>query len=279
LDDRRAIAVAVARALEEDDVRHDVTTALLQEAARHPGTGRFVTEAPCVLAGGPVVAEVFGQLDAACTVEQVVAEGTLATPGATVLQVSGTVATLLAGERVALNFLQRLSGIATATRRAVEAVAGTGAKITDTRKTTPGLRALERYAVRMGGGVNHRFSLGAAVLWKDNHWAMLGATGMTLREALMAAPPEMPVIVEVETEAQFLAALEAGVSRLLVDNQLPDQVADWVGRAGPAVEIEASGGINAGTAEAFARAGATYLSMGGLTHTVQAAPIRMDLTG
>lgn len=279
MDERLEIAAAVARALEEDDVRHDATTVLLREAARRSAVGRFVVEAPCVLAGGPVVAEVFRQLDRCSVVEPLMAEGALAPAGTAVLHVSGSVATLLAGERVALNFLQRLSGIATATRCAVEAVAGTGAQITDTRKTTPGLRSLERYAVRMGGGVNHRFSLGAAVLWKDNHWAMLGATGMSLRDAISAAPPGTSVIVEVETDAQFEAALEAGVPRILVDNQSPDQVAAWVRRAGPAVQIEASGGITTATAGAFARAGAAFLSMGSLTHSIEAASIRMDLEG
>jgi nicotinate-nucleotide pyrophosphorylase (carboxylating) len=177
---------------------------------------------------------------------------------------------------VALNFLQRLSGIATLTRRAVDAVAGTGAVITDTRKTTPGLRALEKYAVRAGGGENHRLSLADAVLWKDNHWELLAHAGGTLGEVLRAVPAGVPVTVEVETEAQLEAALAAGVARVLVDNQPPDRVAAWVRRLGP-VPVEASGGITPETAPAYARAGARYISLGGLTQAAPAAALRLDL--
>src|SRR5439155_740473 len=183
---------------------------------------------------------------------------------------------VLAGERVALNFLQRLSGIATLTRRAVEAVTGTQARITHTRKTTPGLRALERYAVIVGGGVANRGSLAEAVLWKDNHWALLGAGG--LAPALAHAPPGVPIVVEVEDEAQFERALAAGVRHILADNQGPQRVAAWVRRAGPGVTIQASGGITPETARAYAEAGAALISIGALTHSAPAAPIRCDIT-
>jgi len=184
-------------------------------------------------------------------------------------------ATLLAGERVALNFLQRLCGIATLTRRAVEAVAGTAARITHTRKTTPGLRALERYAVTVGGGVANRGSLAEAVLWKDNHWALLGAGD--LAAALAAAPPGVPVVVEVEDEAQLERALAAGVRHVLADNQTPERVAAWVRRAGPGVTVQASGGITPESARHYAQAGAALISIGALTHSAPAAPIRCDI--
>ena len=196
--------------------------------------------------------------------------------GTVLARVRATAGALLAGERVALNFLQRLSGIATLTRRAVEAVTGTQARITHTRKTTPGLRALERYAVIVGGGVANRGSLAEAVLWKDNHWALLGAGG--LAPALAHAPPGVPIVVEVEDEAQFERALAAGVRHILADNQGPQRVAAWVRRAGPGVTIQASGGITPETARAYAEAGAALISIGALTHSAPAAPIRCDIT-
>ncbi|MGH2670546.1 MAG: nicotinate-nucleotide diphosphorylase, partial [bacterium] len=195
--------------------------------------------------------------------------------------VTARAGTLLASERVALNFLQRLSGIATLTRRMVEAVAGTGARITHTRKTTPGLRDLERYAVRVGGGVDNRASLADAVFWKDNHWVLLGATGRRLRDVLTAAtaPRGLPVVVEVETEAQLEEALAAGVTHILADNQPPERVAGWVRRAGPGVTMQASGGITVENAAAYARAGARLISVGALTHSAPAAAIGFELQG
>ncbi len=266
---------AVRRALAEDRARDDVTTRLLGPAADRSTAGTFIAEQPCVVAGLPVVASVFRELEPAARLEACVAEGAWVEPGAVVARAHARAATLLGGERVALNFLQRLSGIATATRRAVDAVAGTGARITDTRKTAPGLRELEKYAVRMGGGVNHRDSLADAVLFKDNHWAMLG--GAPLVEALARAPRGLPVMVEVETPEQLEMALAAGVRRILVDNQPPQRLAEWVRRAGPDVAVEASGGITPETARAYAEAGATFISIGSLTHSVRAAAIRFDV--
>jgi nicotinate-nucleotide pyrophosphorylase (carboxylating) len=184
---------------------------------------------------------------------------------------------LLSGERVALNYLQRLSGIATATRRAVDAVAGTGAVITDTRKTTPGLRPLEKYAVRIGGGENHRASLAEAVLWKDNHWELLGRRAGGLTEALRGAPEGVQVCVEVESERQLDEAAAAGVDWLLVDNQTPDTIASWSRRLGPGVTIEASGGITPETARPFAEAGAQRISIGALTYAPDLASISFEV--
>jgi nicotinate-nucleotide pyrophosphorylase (carboxylating) len=266
----------VRRALDEDAARRDVTTALLGKLADNPAVGTVLAEAACVVAGGPVAREVFRQLDPSIQFDQSVADGDRARAGTPIATVRGPSRPLLAGERVALNFLQRLSGIATATRRAVDAVAGTGAVITDTRKTTPGLRALEKYAVCMGGGENHRLSLSDAVLWKDNHWALLERSGRSLAQVLEAVPPGTPVTVEVEDEAQFAAAVAAGVKRILVDNQPPERVAVWARRVG-SVAIEASGGITPETALAYAHAGARYISIGALTHSASAAAIRLDL--
>ncbi len=268
-------AAQVRRALEEDRAAEDVTTGLLGGRADRVVVGRFVAEDRCVVAGVPVAWCVFASLDPSCRLDQAVGEGRWAEPGDLVATVRGPARALLGGERVALNFLQRLSGIATATRIAVDALRGTGAAITDTRKTTPGLRSLEKYAVRVGGGVNHRHSLADAVLWKDNHWRLLGDG--SLSDALSAVKNGTPVVVEVETEAQLEAALAAGARRILVDNQPPERLAEWATRAGPAVAVEASGGITPGTAAAYARAGATFISIGALTHSAVAAKFRFDL--
>ena len=222
-----------------------------------------------------MAAEVFRQLGVRDVLAPQVEDGNEVAAGEVVAEVHGPARLLLAGERTALNFLQRLTGIATATRAAVRAVEGTGAIVTDTRKTTPGLRELEKYAVRMGGGENHRAHLGAAVLWKDNHWALLGRG--SLAKALAGVPRGMPVVVEAETEEQFAAALEAGITRILVDNLPSKTVAKWVKRAGREVAIEASGGIGLENVRAYAEAGVRYISMGALTHSVRAIKIRMEI--
>jgi len=265
----------VRRALEEDRAPEDVTTRLLGAAAGRPASAAFIAEGHFAVAGLPIVGRVYAELDRDACLEPVAREGAWVEPGAVLARVRAPAATLLAGERVALNFLQRLCGIATLTRRAVEAVAGTAARITHTRKTTPGLRALERYAVTVGGGVANRGSLAEAVLWKDNHWALLGAGD--LAAALAAAPPGVPVVVEVEDEAQLERALAAGVRHILADNQTPERVAAWVRRAGPGVTVQASGGITPESARHYAQAGAALISIGALTHSAPAAPIRCDI--
>ncbi|HVH67337.1 MAG TPA: carboxylating nicotinate-nucleotide diphosphorylase [Gemmatimonadales bacterium] len=268
-------AAEVRRALAEDRAAEDVTTRLLGGLTGRRACADFVAEGRFVVAGLTVVARVYEALDAAAQVEALCEEGAWTEPGTVLARVRATAGTLLAGERVALNFLQRLSGIATLTRRAVDAVVGTAARITHTRKTTPGLRALERYAVTVGGGVENRGSLAEAVLWKDNHWALLGAG--RLAAALAGAPAGTPVVVEVESDAQLEQALAAGVRHILVDNQPPERVAMWVRRVGPGVTVQASGGITPETARAYAEAGARLISIGMLTHSAPAAPIRCDI--
>ena len=275
----------VRRALAEDRAREDVTTHLLGRAAEQRVEARFIAEGSLVAAGLPILMTVFRELDPRAAVRLMIADGSWADAGTTLAIVSGTARALLAGERVALNFVQRLAGVATLTRRAVDAVRGTPAKITHTRKTTPGLRSLELYAVRIGGGVENRATLAAAVLWKDNHWALLGQNSLSLAGALRAVPPGVPVIVEVETDEQLEAALAAGVTHILVDNQPPERVAVWAHRAagagagaGRSVTIQASGGITADTARAYADAGAALIAIGALTHSAPAAPIRCDIS-
>jgi nicotinate-nucleotide pyrophosphorylase (carboxylating) len=268
----------VRRALAEDRATEDVTTRLLGTAGDGLAVAHFVAEGAFVVAGLAIAGTVFQELDSGACLEVQTREGAWAEPGVAIATVRASARAVLAGERVALNFLQRLSGIATLTHQAVAAVAGTAAQITHTRKTTPGLRRLEQYAVRVGGGVENRASLADAVLWKDNHWALLAARGMALAEALASAPRGREAIVEVENEAQLEEALAAGVRHVLADNQPPEQVAAWVRRAGPEVTIQASGGITPETARAYAEAGATLISLGVLTHSPRAAPIRCDLT-
>jgi len=269
---------AVQRALAEDRADNDITTRLLGTAASRRVEARFVAEGAFVVAGVPILTTVFQEIDPAAAMTPCLSEGAWTNTGATIAVVRGAAAAVLAGERVALNFVQRLSGIATLTRRAVDAVQGTPARITHTRKTTPGIRDLELYAVRIGGGVDNRASLADAVLWKDNHWALLARDGGSLRDALRAVPRGVPVIVEVESDAQLEAALAAGVTHLLVDNQPPERIVAWAQRAGRGVTIQASGGITADGARAYADAGASLIAIGALTHSAPAAPVRCDIT-
>lgn len=265
------------RALGEDRAAEDQTTRLLGAATTTPGALHFVAEGLFVVAGAPVAGEVFLQLDPASRLETGVREGAWARPGDTLATVRGQTGALLSGERVALNFLQRLCGVATLTRRAVDAVRGK-AKITHTRKTTPGLRALERYAVLVGGGVENRASLADAIMWKDNHWELMAAAGGALGEVLKRAPQGLPVIVEVETEAQLDEALAAGAKHLLIDNQSPERLAQWACRAGPGVTVQASGGITLENVAEYAAAGAHLISMGALTHSAPAVSIKCELS-
>ena len=267
----------VRRALAEDHAADDVTTRLLGAATDGAATANFVAEARFVVAGLPVVANVFHELDPSAAHTPGITEGSWTAPGDVIATVTGNAAALLAGERVALNFIQRLSGVATLTRRAVDAVRGTPARITHTRKTTPGLRSLELYAIRVGGGVNNRASLADAILWKDNHWAFLARDGDSLAQALRRAPPGIPVIVEVETDTQLDQAIASGVTHLLVDNQPPERLATWARRAGPSVTIQASGGITPDNARAYAEAGAHLIAIGALTHSAPAASIKCEI--
>lgn len=268
---------AVRLALAEDRAAEDETTRLLGAATKQPGTMRFVAEGRFVVAGVPVLENVFSELDGdGVRVEVGVQEGMWAQPGDTLATVRARTGALLSGERVALNFLQRLCGIATLTRRAVAAVQG-GARITHTRKTTPGLRALERYAVLVGGGVENRGSLADAIMWKDNHWQLLEEAQGSLTDVLKRAPRGLPVIVEVESEAQLEQALAAGVTHLLIDNQPPERLTEWARRAGAGVTIQASGGITLENVVAYAAAGAHLISMGALTHSAPAVSITCEL--
>jgi nicotinate-nucleotide pyrophosphorylase (carboxylating) len=195
----------------------------------------------------------------------------------TVAQITGAAASILAGERVALNFLGRLSGVATLTARYVEAVEGTGARILDTRKTTPGLRALEKRAVLAGGGTSHRSGLHDAILVKENHAALAGGVDEASRRALASAPEGVLVEVECATHAEVDGALEAGIQRILLDNMSTEEMRQAVERAAGRAELEASGGVSLETVRAIADTGVDFISVGALTHSAPALDLSLTL--
>jgi nicotinate-nucleotide pyrophosphorylase (carboxylating) len=269
----------VAQALAEDLGWGDITT----QSLIPPGVvlrAQARTREAGVVAGLPLFAEVFRQLSPAVAVTLKVEDGAPIAAGQVLAEVVGDAHAILAGERVALNLLQRLSGIATLTARYVAALAGLPTRILDTRKTTPGLRALEKYAVRMGGGVNHRFCLADAVLIKDNHLAVLATQGIDLatavRRARLAVGPTVRVEVEVESVEDARRAAEAGADIVMLDNMdlttLRQAVAAIDGRA----RSEASGGITLETVRAVAETGVDFISVGALTHSARALDIGLD---
>jgi nicotinate-nucleotide pyrophosphorylase (carboxylating) len=277
LDPAEVVRV-VRRALEEDlALGPDVTTDATVPAGSR-ATGDVVPRVPGVLAGLPVAAAVF-DLVGGPGVELFLRalDGSPAEPGRAALTVIGPTSSLLTAERTALNLVSHLSGIATATRRWVDAVAGTGAAIRDTRKTMPGLRALEKYAVRCGGGVNHRMALGDAALVKDNHVAAAGGITAAV-EAVRAHAPDIPLEVECDTLDQVREAIAAGVELVLLDNFPLADTRTAVELARPAgVRLEASGGLDLARAAAVASTGVDYLAVGALTHSAPVLDLGFDL--
>ncbi|HEV7216974.1 MAG TPA: carboxylating nicotinate-nucleotide diphosphorylase, partial [Chloroflexota bacterium] len=248
----------VRRALAEDVGWGDVTTrAMIDPAVQARGVIAY-REAG-VVAGLPVAAAVYAVLDPAVRWRSLVADGATVVAGATVAEISGPAASLLTGERLALNYLQRLSGVATLTARYAQALAGTGARLVDTRKTTPGLRSLEKYAVRCGGGSNHRHGLSDGVLVKDNHIAILGRQGVGLREAVArvraAVPHSLRVEVEVDRLDQIEDVLAGGADIILLDNMPPAALAEAVRLVAGRAITEASGGVTLENIRACAEAG------------------------
>jgi nicotinate-nucleotide pyrophosphorylase (carboxylating) len=267
----------VENALTEDVGSGDVTTETTVPADAQ-GVATITQKAPGVISGLDAAEAVFRRLDPDCVIERE-PEGVWREAGAAVLRVQGSARALLTGERTALNFLQRLSGIATVTARVVAAVqeAGGTATILDTRKTTPGLRGLEKLAVVDGGGTNHRTGLFDAILIKENHAALAGGVAAAVRAA-QAARPDLPVEVEVRDEAEIDAALAAGADRLLLDNMTPEQVRAAVERVGGRAQLEASGGISPETVVVYATIrGLDFVSLGWLTHSAPALDLSLAL--
>ncbi len=270
----------VRRALDEDGAREDVTTrALIDPGLR--GRGHILVKAPGVLAGLPVAQAVFREAGAPVRFTSLASDGQRVRRGQRIATVDGSLAALLAGERAALNFLQRMSGIATLTARYVRAVQGTKAQILDTRKTTPGLRRLERYAVATGGGRNHRMGLSDAVLIKDNHIAVLRARGLSLaeivRRARAKAPAGMIIEIEVTTAEEAREAIGAGPGVILLDNMGLDEMRQAVRLAKGRCKTEASGGVTLGRVRQIAETGVDFISVGALTHSARALDISLEI--
>ncbi len=276
------IEAVVAQALAEDIGHGDLTTQTAIPAAVR-STAHIVTREAGVVAGLPVVIAVFHQLDPRLKVLLHVDDGATVAAGTKLATVIGSARSILSGERVALNLLQRLSGIATMTAQYVAAVANTKAKILDTRKTTPGLRALEKYAVRVGGGYNHRFGLYDGVMLKDNHLAILAAQGIDLVSAIKQVRQHLGPMVQIEVEVESvdaaIAAAEAGADLILLDNMPLDQLRLAVQAIAGRAKTEASGGVTLQTVRAIAETGVDYISVGALTHSVRALDIGLDCEG
>lgn len=267
--------------LAEDLGAGDITTDTVVSATRH-GRGEVIAKAPLVLAGIDLFIEVFRLLDSNTEAEICCHDSEELKPGQIPARVSASARALLTGERVALNLLQRLSGVATLTQRFVRAVAGTNAEILDTRKTTPGLRALEKYAVRAGGGRNHRKDLGEAVLIKENHIRLAGGVPAALAAAQAAKGRAKWIEIEVTNLDELRAALAHDPDVVLLDNMSPTLVREAVGKVkahDPArkIRMEASGGITLGNVREFAEAGVDWISVGALTHSAPAVDLSFEI--
>ncbi len=265
-------------ALAEDIGRGDLTSALVIDADRD-GQARIEAREALVVCGLAVVREVFTRVDPSLDFDSPsdVSDGSHAEAGRVLLRIRGRYASILTAERTALNFLGRLSGIATQTRHLVDRVADLAIDLVDTRKTTPGWRVLEKYAVAVGGGVNHRVGLFDAVLVKDNHIAAAGGFDAAVERAIAKTPDGVPVQVEVESEAMANRAVELGCRFLLLDNLDPETIRRIVLRHAPDVVLEASGGIGAGNLREYAETGIARISMGALTHSVASVDVALEV--
>jgi len=264
-------------ALEEDAGLGDVTSRAIFPGG-HRSRAYISAGHDLVVCGVAVAAEVFTRVDSRLKVAAVVSDGDRIKSNAKVLTIAGPTASLLTAERTALNFLQRLSGIATLARKFADAVAGTGVRVVDTRKTTPGWRALEKYAVRCGGCANHRFSLGEHVLIKDNHIAAAGSLEKAVQLARAAAPHLAKIEVEAKTLAEVREALRAGAEVILLDNMLPDRLRAALELIGGTAVVEVSGGVRLETLREYALPGVDVISVGALTHSAPAADLSLTMT-
>jgi nicotinate-nucleotide pyrophosphorylase (carboxylating) len=276
----QVIAEAVRRALAEDAPWGDITSERLIPADARL-SAKLVAREPGVLSGMAVFSAAMALTDSATEVQQVLADGARFERGTVLATVDGAARPVLTAERVALNFVQRMSGIATMTGSFVAAVAGTKARIVDTRKTTPGLRLFERYAVRCGGGNNHRFSLSDAMLAKDNHLAVLTRNGErdltdALREVRRALPHTTHLEVEVDRPDQIAAVLDAGVDTIMLDNFTLDQMRAAVQQIAGRALVEASGSVKLDAVRAIAETGVDIISVGALTHSARALDLGLD---
>lgn len=275
-----AVVDAVKRALAEDGAEKDVTTlSLVDPAARV--TADILTRVPCRTAGASIGELACRLVDPSLEVEVLAPDGSDLNPGDLVLTIRGSAASILIAERTALNFMQRMTGIATATAKYIRLVEGTGCRILDTRKTVPGLRIIDKYSVKAGGGTNHRMGLSDMVLIKDNHRALWrGGDPNRLDLAVEAARakfPGVPVEVEVENFDELRSALRASPEWIMLDNMPPAKMAEAVAIVGHRCKLEASGGINESTVRAAAEAGVDAISIGALTHSVKAVDLSLEI--
>ncbi|MDD4985159.1 MAG: carboxylating nicotinate-nucleotide diphosphorylase [Dehalococcoidales bacterium] len=274
------IDTVINLALAEDISQGDITSEALIPA-KLQGKAIVLAKDEGILAGGEVARQVFLKVSSSLKVELLMEDGTLIHPGDVISTISGRVIDILKAERVALNFLQRLSGIASLTARYVAETAGLGVSICDTRKTTPGLRILEKYAVSAGGGKNHRFHLGDGILIKDNHLTALRTQGMSLKDIVAQArrnvPAGLAVEVEVSTAVEAMEAVQGGADAILLDNMSPDEIRRAVTLIPGHVKTEASGGITLTNVRAIAMCGVNTISIGALTHSVKALDISLEL--
>ncbi|HEX9938353.1 MAG TPA: carboxylating nicotinate-nucleotide diphosphorylase [Longimicrobium sp.] len=275
-------AINLIQAALAEDVGPGDFTSLWTVPEGRRAVARIVAKASGVIAGAEVAVEVFRRVDPSLAVHVEAADGTAVEPGDLVMRIEGSARSILTAERTALNFLQQLSGVATMARRYVREVEGTGARVIDTRKTTPGMRLLEKAAVVAGGGANHRVGLYDMVMIKDNHIAAAG--GITAAVGAVRARNDRGLRVEVETTTldEVREAIAAGVDRIMFDNMTPETMADAVAlvrAADPRPETEASGGITLETIAAFARTGVDFISVGALTHSAPALDLSLRLEG
>jgi nicotinate-nucleotide pyrophosphorylase (carboxylating) len=266
----------VFHALAEDLGQGDLTTSVTLNGSMQ-AQGTFNSKQQLVVAGLPIARMVFEILDSSLEWQGGVEEGTDVAPGTALAIISGGAGPLLAGERVALNFLQHLSGIATYARRLKEELAGTPAEFLDTRKTTPGLRSLQKYAVRVGGGRNHRLRLDDGILIKGNHLRLVGGIRTAVERALQQRPAGYHVEVEITSLGELEDAIQAGADGVLLDNMTPKEVVQCVERAAGRVRLEVSGGIDASNIRAYAEAGVDYISVGAVTHSAAAVDINFRI--
>ena len=276
LNINNAVKELVTRALAEDEGLGDITTrCTVSEGLMIEG--KFIAKENGIICGLDVVREVFRQVDLLIEFSVQVQEGQEVNKGEVIALIKGNGAGVLTGERVALNFLQRLSGIASRTYETVKQIEGTKAKITDTRKTTPGLRVLEKYAVRVGGGVNHRFNLSDGILIKDNHIRAAGGISEAILKAKANAPHTLKIEVEVENMTQLEEALEAGADIIMLDNMNNQEMKEAVDRVAGRALIEASGNMGDKDLSEIAAIGVDFISVGALTHSVRAMDISLRL--
>lgn len=277
----REIRSIVRRALREDAAFSDITTQVTLGDGDYCCTNTIAAKQPGTIAGIDIAAAVFRTVDKSLSFNAEVQDGQSVDPGTVLAQLTGQAQSMLRAERVALNLLQRMSGIATLTAQYVAAVSHTDAIIADTRKTAPGLRSLDKYSVRAGGGVNHRSDLRDGVLIKDNHLAAMMGGGQTLAQVVTNArnsvPLTMKVEVEVESVNDALMAIAAGADIVMLDNMDPDQMRQVVVGNGGNAKLEASGGVTLHTVAAIAETGVDIISVGELTHSPKALDIGMDL--